>query len=189
MDRRDALGLSLAAAIALLPAAALAQQQARPPAAPQQQTQRPLKEQLVGTWSLLLADGVKADNTQVPLYGPNPEGQMIFTPNGRFSAELMRTTGRPAFKSNNRDTGTADENKATVQGTLSFFGTYTVDEPGKSFAQRVEGSSFPNWEGRQLKYQVSSITDDELTFTLPGTAATMPGAGYSSIQVIWRKVK
>jgi hypothetical protein len=190
MYRRDFLGASIAATVLLLPAAAPAQQQQRqqPPAA-QQQAQRPIKDMLVGAWTLLLVDGVKADNTQAPLYGPNPIGSLIFTPNGRFSLQVMRTINRPPFKSNNRDTGTADENKAAVQGTLSYFGAYTVDEVGKSISQKIEGSSFPNNEGRTLKLQVSSITDDELTITLPGTASSTPGAGYASLQVIFRKMK
>jgi Lipocalin-like domain len=189
MYRRDVLGISIAAAMVLLPAGALAQQQRQQPAAAPQQAQRPLKDMLVGAWTLLLVDGVKADGTQAPLYGPNPIGSVIYTPNGRYSVQIMRTVNRPPFKSNNRDTGTADENKATVQGTLSYFGTYTVEEAGKSISLRIEGSSFPNAEGGTQRLQVSSVTDDELTITLPGTASSTPGAGYPSLQVIFRKVK
>ena len=58
----------------------------------------------------------------------------------------MRVINRGPFASNNRDAGTAEENKAVSQGTISHFGTYTVDEGGKTLSFHVEGSSFPNWE-------------------------------------------
>jgi hypothetical protein len=35
---------------------------------------------------------------------------------------------RPEFAINNRLQGTAEENKAIVQGTVAFYGTWTVDE-------------------------------------------------------------
>lgn len=174
MNSRGVVGISLAAVLALLPAGAFAQQKS-------------LKDQIVGAWTLLLVDGKKVDGTQVPLFGPNPIGSLIFTSNGRFSLQVMRTIGRPPFASNNRDNGTAEENKATVQGTLSFFGAYQADEADKSFTVRVEGSSFPNWEGKPLKFQVSAITDEVLTFSLPGSSSTLPGAGYVSIENAWKK--
>jgi len=62
-----------------------------------------------------------------------------------------------------------------------------VDEPANSFTVRVEGSSFPNWEGKPLKFQVSAVTDEVLTFSLPGPSSTMPGAGYASIENAWKR--
>ena len=141
------------------------------------------------SWYLLLVDGKKADTTQAPLFGPNPIGSLIFTPEGRFSVQIMRTVNRPPFASNNRDSGTAEENRATAQGTLSFFGTYAADDAGKSFTLSVEGSSFPNWEGKPLKFQISAITDEVLTFSLPGSSSTVPGSGYVSIENVWKRVK
>jgi hypothetical protein len=52
---------------------------------------------------------------------------------------IMRAVNRAPFGSNNRDTGTADENKAVAQGTISHFGTYMVDEAGKTIDFRIEG--------------------------------------------------
>jgi Lipocalin-like domain len=191
MYRRDVLGISLAAAIALLPGAAVAQQPQRPTPPPaQQQAQRPIKDLLVGAWTLLLADGKKSDNTQSPLFGPNPIGSLIFTGNGRFSWQVMRTISRPPFKSNNRDTGTADENKQTTQGTLSFFGTYTVDETAKTINVHIEGSSFPNLEGARGRWSVAEITDEVMTFDVPIAETSIPNdAAYTLIQNIWKKVK
>jgi hypothetical protein len=147
-----------------------------------------LKSQLVGAWTLVLMDGVKADGTRQPRFGPNPIGSLIFTPNGRFSVQVMRSN-RPLFASNNRDTGTAEENKAAVQGTLCLFGTYTVDEVNRSFALLVEGSSYPNFEGRTQRLRSATVTDDVLTFNLPGENSSVPGSGFTAVENIWKKVK
>ena len=106
-----------------------------------------MKELVVGAWTLLLADGKKSRQYRRRRFRPRSVGPLIFTDNGRFSSQLMRTINRAPFKSNNRDTGTAEENKDAVQGTLSFFGSYTVDEAGKAINVHIEGSTFPNQEG------------------------------------------
>ncbi len=192
MYRRDVLVIAFAAGISILPGVTLAQQptqQQRQQPAAQPAPQKPMKELVLGAWTLLLADGKKADNTETPLFGPNPVGSLIFTDTGRFSSQLMRTINRPPFKSNNRDTGTAEENKDAAQGTLSFFGSYTVDEAGKAINVHIEGSTFPNQEGTRAKWQVTAITDDVLQFEIPIAQTSVPGAQFTSIQNIWRKAK
>src|SRR5207248_2781131 len=49
---------------------------------------RPLKEGIVGSWRLLISDVVKADGTQVPNFGPNPRGIVIFGSEGRYSLQV-----------------------------------------------------------------------------------------------------
>lgn len=177
MYRRDVLGISVAAALVLAPGCALAQQKS-------------VKDQLVGAWTLLLVDGVDAEGMHHPLFGPNPEGQSLFTPDGHYSVAVMRTSNRPRFASNNRDTGTADENKAAVQGALAYFGTYTIDGAGKTLVERIEGSTFPNADGTRQTWSVSEITDEVMTITLPIAQSSVPGAGgYKTIEVIWKKLK
>jgi hypothetical protein len=57
----------------------------------------------------------------------------------------------PKFASNNRQEDTAEENKAVVQGNISYFGTYTVDEAAKILIFHIESCSFPNWNGTDQK--------------------------------------
>jgi Lipocalin-like domain len=57
----------------------------------------------------------------------------------------------PKFASNDRQNGTPEENKAIVQGSLSYFSTYTVDEAAKTMVIHIEGCSFPNWNGKDQK--------------------------------------
>jgi hypothetical protein len=177
MDRRYVMGASIAAALALLPNGAFAQQKS-------------IKDQLVGAWTLLLIDGIDAEGMHRPLYGPNPEGILINTPNGHYAVEFMRTINRPRFASNNRDTGTAEENKAAVQGALAYFGTYTVDEAGKMLLGRIEGSTFPNAEGTRQALKIVEITDEVMTLDGPVAQSSIPGAsGIKTIEAIWKKIK
>jgi hypothetical protein len=174
IDRLGLLSVAAVAALALmLPITGQAQNAQERPAAPQQKAPpappKPMKEAIIGSWSLLIDDAVKEDGTHVPNFGPNPEGLAVFGADGRFSIMVMRS-GRAKFASNNRSTGTADENKATVTGSNAFFGTYVVNEADKSLTLRVEGSTYPNLEGTTQKRTITSLTQgDEITWMNPAT--------------------
>ena len=138
----------------------------------------------------LLIDGIDGEGINHPLYGPNPEGIAIYSANGYVAVEIMRSIDRPRFASGNRDKGTSAENAATVQGTLAYYGTYTVDEAGKTLTEHVEGSTFPNLEGARRPIKVVQITDEVMTLELPIAQSTIPGqASYKTIQAIWKKLK
>src|SRR3954454_5706734 len=96
---------------------------------------------LVGTWKLVSA--TQTENGQSKEYfGPRARGQVIFEPNGQFSDILLRSD-LPRFQTNNRASGTADENAAVVKGSIAYFGTYTLS--GDTLKMHIEGSTFPNW--------------------------------------------
>lgn len=123
-----------------------------------------LKEQIVGAWTVVSVvneqDGKKAE-----LFGPQPKGLFIFTADGHFSTGIVRQ-GRAKFAKNDRMSGTDDENKASVQGTIATFGTYTVNEADKSITVSIVGSNFPNWDGTSQK-RVADINGDEMKYTNP----------------------
>src|SRR2546428_3064417 len=136
------------------------------------------REQLVGSWTLVsLTAGAGADQT-LP-YGPNPKGTMMVDANGRFSITVLRYD-LPKFASNNRDTGTPDENKAIVQGSITYFGTYSVNEADGTLTLHIERSSFPNWNGTDQKRTIASLTAEELRYTNP--AASVGGTA----ELVWK---
>jgi hypothetical protein len=173
---RSILGVLVAMGLGSISSAALAQQKS-------------IKDQLLGAWTVLLDDSIKADGTQEPLFGPNPVGSLIIGPNGRYSVQIMRAVNRPQFVSKNLNAGTSEENKAAIQGMISHFGTYQADENDTSLTFLVEGSSFPNLQGIKQKWQIKNITDDMLTLKLPAATSTNPAAGFVAVEVVWRKVK
>jgi hypothetical protein len=152
------VSLVLAIACLALPTSALSQQKS-------------LKEQLVGTWALVSFENIAPDGTRRHLFGANPKGAIVFEANGRYVQVQVRPD-RPKFKANNRLEGTAEENKAALEGAYAAIGTWSVDEAAKTVIRHIEGSaSFPNEEGQDRKYLVA-LAGDELKITIPS-----PGAG------------
>ena len=136
---------------------------------------------LVGSWTVVASDNVDASGKKTPIFGPDLRGSLIFTANGRYSLTLARTT-LPKFALNNRLKGTAEENKAVVDGSLSHFGRYTVDDKDKTFTFHVETSTYPNWDGTTQK-RAFTVSGDELRYTTPAASAG------GRADLIWKRVK
>jgi lipocalin-like protein len=113
-------------------------------------------------------------------YGPSPKGTMMVGANGRFSITVVRSD-LPKFASNNRISGTPEENKAVVQGTIAYFGTYSIDETTHVLTVNVEGSTFPNFSG-STQTRILSF-HDEVTYFNP-----TPSMG-GSAKVTYRRAK
>jgi Lipocalin-like domain len=191
MDRRSVLtGSAMTVfALAALQKGAVAQQQ-QPPRPPQQQQPpqppKPWKELIVGSWNLLIDDGIAPDGSRVPRYGPNPKGLLIFGADGRYSLQIMRDA-RPKFAGNDRLKGTPDEMKAAFQGMISHFGTYTINEADKSFTIRIEGSSYPNWDGTTQKRTITALVGDDFVYANQAPSSAVANADRS--ELAWRRVK
>lgn len=142
--------------------------------------QKTMKEQVVGTWAYVSVDTVRPDGSRVPMFGPNPQGLAIFDGNGHYVLMTSRS-GLPKFASNNRAEGTPEENKAVVQGSISHFGRYIVNEADKTITFQIEASTFPNWNGVEQTRPIT-LTGDELKWT---TAASSGG----SAEVVLKRAK
>jgi hypothetical protein len=90
---------------------------------------------------------------------------------------------RPRFASNDRTKGTPEENKATLQGSLAYFGTYSVDAATKALITHIEGSTFPNSEGEEQQRVIRRLTADELIYV---NAETTLGA---RVEAVWKRIK
>src|SRR5262245_57339040 len=139
------------------------------------------KEQLAGAWSLVSIEFVRPDGSRTSTFGANPKGIAFFDATGHYIISVMRSD-RPKYVINNFAEGTAEENKATAQGTITYFGTYSVNEADRTIAIRIEGSSFPNWNGTDQK-RIFAIAGDELKLTSPAAS----GAG--TAEVVWKRAK
>ena len=157
MNRRSIIGLSTVAALGLALCTSTAVGQSA--------------KDLVGSWTIVSAEA----------FGPNPKGLLIFEPDGRYSLMLMRAD-LPKYASNNRAQGTAEEYKAIGAGSISYYGTYSVD--GSNLILRIEHSSFPNWTGTEQKRTNLTLTGDELKYT-----NTAPSVGGPPAVLVWRRAK
>jgi hypothetical protein len=142
--------------------------------------QKTLGEQLVGTWKIVSVDNTRPDGSIKQIFGANPRGIAVFDARGNTVIVLMRSD-RAKFAANNRDLGTPEEFKATVQGTHAYFGTYSVIEAEKTLVFHNEGNTFPNQEGVDTRRFIS-ITGDEFRWTTPN-----PSVGGRS-EAIWKRV-
>ena len=135
---------------------------------------------LAGTWTLVSnvneQDGKKTDS-----FGPHPKGILTLDANGRYVIAFARAD-LPKVASNNRTTATPEENKAIVGGSLTHFGTLSVNEADKTFTFKIGTATFPNWDGTEQQ-RPFTVTGDELKLTVPAAS----GAGTST--AVWKRAK
>jgi hypothetical protein len=178
MNRRSLLGATAmtVVGVAMSPSYTLGQQQS-------------LKERLLGTWMLVSIEAVRQDGGRSPLFGANPKGIAFFDPHGHYIISVM-SSDRPAFAVNDRMQGTAEENKATSQGTITYFGTYSVNETDRAMVIHIDASSFPNWDGADQK-RLITLTEDVLALGDRRLKLTVPPAptGGAALEVLWRWAK
>lgn len=132
---------------------------------------------LTGTW-MLVSSVITQGGTKTDTFGPNPSGMLMFGSDGHYALTFLRRD-LPKVASGNRTSQTPDEARAIAQGSVSVFGTYTVED--KFIILRIEDSTFPNWKGVEQR-RPFSLSGDELTYTTPGTTGV-------ATQVTVRRVK
>src|SRR5205085_10357476 len=68
-----------------------------------------LKDQVVGTWTLVSNYAERADGTRLQTFGKDPKGIAVYDGNGRFAYIIMGDV-RKKFGANNRMEGSDEEN-------------------------------------------------------------------------------
>jgi lipocalin-like protein len=143
--------------------------------------QKSLGEQILGAWTYVAVDTVRPDGSRTPMYGPDPQGMVIFDASGHYALVNARAD-QPKFASNNRLDGTPEEYKAIVQGSIAHFGRYTVNEADKTITFHIETSTFPNWNGIEQK-RPFTLNGDDLKWTTPSAS------GGGSGEVVLKRAK
>ena len=129
MRRLSIISLSALAVLGLglLPGSAISQQKS-------------LKDQLVGTWTLVSATQTTKEGVKSDRWGASPRGRVTFEADGRYSFMIFRSDV-PKFASNNLNEVTAEESKAAIQGMNANYGTWSLDEATKTVTTNVEAAS------------------------------------------------
>ena len=144
MNRRTALAVTAAA---LSAPAAMAQQ-------------RSLKDQLVGTWTLVSYEITPLNGTKRQV--ANPKGILMFDAAGRYATFLVRGD-RPKYRS--AGAPTTEEIAATVRDYFAGnFGTWSVNDADKTLTRHYDGALNPNNAGTDVKATVS-LSGDQLRLT------------------------
>jgi hypothetical protein len=145
--------------------------------------QMSLEEQLIGTWTLVSWVQTNADGGTFRQFGADPKGIAFFDAAGHYVITVMRSD-RANYAIDHFGQiaqATAEENKATAQGTITYFGTYAVNEPDRTIAIRIEASSFPNWNGTDQE-RFFEIMEDRLKLTV------RPPRG-GRVDVTWKRAR
>jgi hypothetical protein len=124
---------------------------------------------LIGVWRLVsYTDQQEGCEESFP-FGPEPEGFLIYTPDGFVSAQLMRP-GRSPFQSLDWHRGTPDEYRESGSGYIAYCGVYEVDEDNETVTHIPSVALLPNLI---LNGQVRSITlsGDRLSLRVVGESA------------------
>jgi hypothetical protein len=149
MNSHHLIGFSAVTALALaMPGSALGQQKS-------------LKDQLVGTWTLTTWEQTRPDGSKLQRFGANPKGIHVFGADGRTYI-LFSRPDLPKIASNNPSTPTPEEAKSIVDGSIAYYGTYTVDEGTKIITVKVDASTFANQVGVEQKRTITNVSADEL---------------------------
>ncbi len=137
-------------------------------------------QDIVGTWALV-SSTVQPGDIKIETFGPNPSGRLMFGSDGRYMLIYLRRD-LPKVASDSWTRQTADESEAIAQGSISHFGTYSVDTADKTLVFRIESSTFPNWNGTEQR-RPFSLSGDELTYNNP------EGQMGFATQVVLRRIK
>lgn len=138
---------------------------------------------LVGTWVMRSAYEVLPDGTRTTTYGEHPLGMLTVDAAGRYSLQIFRV-GRPAFASGDKARGTPEEYKQAIVGASTHFGIVSVDSARHQLVFDVQGSSFPNWEGKRQTRDYT-LKAGLLEYAVPASASSSGVIAHS----LWRRAQ
>jgi polyisoprenoid-binding protein YceI len=120
---------------------------------------------LAGTWTLTAADRITPAGAREHDYGEAPRGRLIVDMAGRYSLQIFKAE-RPRFASGDKKRGTAEEYAAASLGASTHYGTITIDAAAHQLVFKIDGASFPNWEGATQR-RAYDLDGDRLSWRVP----------------------
>lgn len=138
-------------------------------------------DDLRGTWTLVSSVTDK-DGKKTEQFGSGATGMMSLDGDGHFMLTIIGP-GLAKFASNNRATGTPEENTAVMSKSIAMIGTYSLNPADKTLTFRVESATFPNWNGTEQKRSIVAAGKDELKYI----TATASSGGVGT--VTWKRTK
>lgn len=120
---------------------------------------------LMGAWTLTAADVVHPDGSRTSDFGAAPKGLLLIDGRGHYSLQIFRAE-RPRFHAGDKAKGSDEEYKAAVMGSSTHYGMLSVDAAHSELVFRIEGASFPNWEGQTQRRQYE-LHGNTLSYRVP----------------------
>ena len=133
---------------------------------------------LVGNWKLVSSQVIVENEPPRDLFGPNPRGYLVLTPEGR-SIVLTTAEGRKG--------GTGDAERAALhRSMLSYTGRYRVE--GNDFITRVDISWNEDWNGTEQRRHYRIEGDRLFIESAPGPSIVSPGKT-DFRRLVWEREK
>lgn len=121
-------------------------------------------DDLVGSWRLISWTRTTEDGETIHPYGQDVFGRILYQPNGKMAAILMRRE-RPRVSSD-RNAELGSEERATLaQGFFAYSGRYVVDEEQGTVTHHVEACLNPNWVGSERVRKLELVGDDRIALS------------------------
>ena len=136
---------------------------------------------ITGTWILVSMDSISSDGQMKEIYGKDPFGIAIFDEAGYLNMQLG-SKNRKLFNSDALNKGTCEEVMNAFNSYMAFYGKYSEKSPG-ILSVKLEGSLFPNWQGKEIIRYVE-IADNTMFLTTPQTKL---GSNDVVVKAKWRK--
>ena len=119
---------------------------------------------LVGEWRLVSYTSLDSSGKQALVWGPNPIGLIVYTPDGTMAAQLYDPR-RAKFGTLPR-AASPELAKAAFVGGYSYYGSFKVDTAAKTVTHHVEGSNNPDWIGGNLVRSYRFVGKDRIALTV-----------------------
>jgi hypothetical protein len=135
---------------------------------------------VLGTWKLLSLDvEFQATGEKQQPYGPNPDGYLILTPQGRMMAVLAAKGRKAGLK--------AEEQAELLRTLLAYTGTYTLS--GNRFITKVDVSWNEVWTGTQQErfFELNGDRLSIVTAWLPNP--NLPGGPIVRASLVFERAK
>ena len=142
----------------------------------------PIASRLLGTWKLVsvIREEVPSGVT-IDLMGPNPQGFITYSTDGRMVAILVRgDRKKPAA-----NPATAAEAENLFRSVISYAGTYTI--AGNEVTHHVDISWNESWTGTK-QVRIFKLDGNRVSLSTP--VSPDPFDGKISVRsMVWEKVK
>jgi Lipocalin-like domain len=130
---------------------------------------------LVGNWKLVSSQAI-VDGQAHDLFGPNPKGYLILTPQGRLCAITTAEHRKP---------GESDRERAALhRSMMAYTGKYRVE--GSDFITVVDGSWNESWNGTEQRRHFRVEGDRLFIESAPAPSLLFPGK-VDFRRVVWER--
>lgn len=138
------------------------------------------ENRFAGAWRLISFELHDSEGQVTYPFGDNPQGYIIYTPNGYMSVSYM-PSNRPPFTGDDSMGGSIEEQAAAMSTYRSYCGRYEVQ--GDRVIHHIEVSLFPNWKGRD-QARTYTFVDDRLVLSTP---PTLYKGKYQTAHLVWER--